>query len=85
MTRPAAAVARRWPPFPCLLFLFLLPARTHMAEIYPSHRDLPVVKSTDDARAGVTGHKVRYVLGFGLGGVILAFLVLGLYFGFGGH
>jgi hypothetical protein len=56
-----------------------------MAEIYPSHRDLPVVKSTDEARAGVTGHKVRYVLGFGLAGVILAFLVLGLYFGFGGH
>jgi hypothetical protein len=54
-----------------------------MAEIYPSHR--PVVKSTDEARAGVTGHRVRYVLGFGLGGVILAFVVLGLYFGFGGH
>jgi hypothetical protein len=54
-----------------------------MAEMYPSHRDLPVA-STDDARAGVTGQGARYVLGFGLGGVILAFLVLALYFGFGG-
>jgi hypothetical protein len=54
-----------------------------MAEMYPSHRDLAVA-SADDARAGVTGQGVRYVLGFGLGGVILAFLVLGLYFGFGG-
>ena len=33
---------------------------------------------TDDARAGVTGHKVRYVLGFSLAGVILAFAALGL-------
>jgi hypothetical protein len=50
----------------------------------PSPRDMPVVKSTDDARAGVTGQGVRYVLGFGLGGAILALLVLSLYFGFGG-
>ena len=43
--------------------------------------DAPIVKSTDDARAGVTGHGVRYVLGFALGGVVLAFVVLGVYFG----
>jgi hypothetical protein len=50
------------------------------------HRDdMPVVKSTDDARAGVTGHGVRYVLGFGLAGAVLAFVVLGVYFGLGGH
>jgi hypothetical protein len=47
--------------------------------------DLPVVKSTDDARAGVTGHGVRYVLGIGLAGAVLAFVVLGVYFGLGGH
>ena len=46
--------------------------------------EMPVVKSTDDARAGVTGHQVRYVLGFGLAGVVLAFVVLGVYFGLGG-
>ena len=46
---------------------------------------IPIVKSTDDARAGVTGQGVRYVLGFGLAGVILAFTVFGVYFGLGGH
>jgi len=30
----------------------------------------------DKARAGVTGHNVRYVLAFGLGGVIVAFAFL---------
>jgi hypothetical protein len=47
--------------------------------------DTPVVKSTDDARAGVTGRGVRYVLGFGLVGTIVAFFVLSVYFGLGGH
>jgi hypothetical protein len=51
----------------------------------PQHVDTPVVKSTDDARAGATGHGVRYVLGFGLVGVILAFVAVSVYFGFGGH
>jgi hypothetical protein len=46
--------------------------------------DRPIVRLTDQARAGVTGHGVRYVLGFGLAGVVLAFVVLGLYFGLGG-
>ncbi len=31
---------------------------------------------TVEARAGVTGHNVRYVLGFGLAGVILAFVIV---------
>ena len=31
---------------------------------------------TDKARAGVTGHNVRYVLAFGLVGVIMAFAAL---------
>jgi hypothetical protein len=47
--------------------------------------DGTIVKFTDDARAGVTGHRVRYVLVFGLAGVILAFAALGVYFGTGGH
>jgi hypothetical protein len=47
--------------------------------------DTPIVKSTDDARAGVTGQGVRYVLGFGLAGVVVAFFVLSVYFGLGGH
>jgi len=51
----------------------------------PHQGEMPVVKSTDAARAGVTGHRVRYVLGFGLAGIVLAFLVLGIYFGVGGR
>jgi len=31
------------------------------------------VLPTDKARAGVTGHNVRYVLAFGLAGIIVAF------------
>ena len=31
----------------------------------------------------MTGHHVRYVLAFGLAGVIIAFVVIGLYFYFG--
>ena len=34
------------------------------------------VVSTQRARQGVTGHNVRYVLGFGLAGVIIAFAVV---------
>jgi hypothetical protein len=47
----------------------------------PRQGEMPAVKSADDARAGVTGHGVRYVLGFSLAGaVVLAFVVLGVYF-----
>jgi hypothetical protein len=45
--------------------------------------DVPVILSTDEARAGVTGHHVRYVLAFGLAGSLIAFLVIGLYYGYG--
>ena len=50
-------------------------------ETAPEHRDWtapdqrPVV-STVDARQGVTGHNVRYVLGFGLAAAIVAFAAL---------
>jgi hypothetical protein len=41
----------------------------------------PVI-SKDDARQGVTGHHVRYVLGFGTAAIVLAFVVIYLvYFG----
>jgi hypothetical protein len=51
-----------------------------------SHQgDTPVVKSPDEARAGVTGHGVRYVLDFALAGALVAFVLLSLYFGPGGH
>jgi hypothetical protein len=35
----------------------------------------PVV-TTSEARSGVTGHNIRYVLIFGLGGVIVAFGII---------
>ena len=41
----------------------------------------PVSLSTNRASGGVTGHRVRYVLAFGLAGIILAFIVIGLAFG----
>lgn len=33
----------------------------------------PTTVSTDDARQGVTGHNVRYVLGYSTAGVIVLF------------
>jgi hypothetical protein len=47
--------------------------------------DVRIEKSTEEARAGVTGQNVRYVLGLSLGGAILAFLVISVYFGWTGH
>jgi NADH:ubiquinone oxidoreductase subunit H len=38
------------------------------------------VISGNEARAGVTGHHVRYVLAFGLAGAIAAYVILGLYY-----
>jgi len=45
--------------------------------------DVPVTVSKTKARGGVTGHNVRYVLAFGLVGVIVAFIALGIYYGLG--
>jgi hypothetical protein len=45
------------------------------------HGERPVEKSTNEAREGVTGHNVRYMLLFGLAGVLVAFaIVYGLFF-----
>jgi TRAP-type C4-dicarboxylate transport system permease small subunit len=41
-----------------------------------------LVISTDDARSGVTGHNVRYVLFTSMTGVVLAFTAIAIYFGF---
>ena len=41
----------------------------------------PRTKTTVRTRGGVTGHNVRYVLAFGLAGVILAFIVIAIFFG----
>lgn len=45
----------------------------------------PVALPTNKARGGITGHNVRYVLGFGLAGIIGAFVVIGFLFGFGSN
>jgi hypothetical protein len=42
----------------------------------PAKVDAQIVESTQDARQGVTGVGLRYVLIFGLLGVIIAFLLL---------
>lgn len=34
------------------------------------------VVPTPRARQGVTGHNVRYVLGFGLAGIVVAFVIV---------
>jgi hypothetical protein len=43
----------------------------------------PVSISITKGRGGVTGHHVRYVLAFGLAGIIITFIAIGLYFGVG--
>jgi hypothetical protein len=40
-----------------------------------------VLKSPTAARQAVTGHNVRYVLGFSIAGVIIAFLIIATYMG----
>jgi hypothetical protein len=47
----------------------------------PPQAEGPIAKSTNEARAGATGLGVRYVLGFSLAGVVVAFVVLGVYLG----
>lgn len=43
-------------------------------------REQPAIISTDDARQGVTGHNVRYVLGFGIVGIIILFGLIYLFY-----
>jgi hypothetical protein len=46
-----------------------------------SDTERPVRKATDAARQGVTGHNVRYVLFFGLLGIIIALGLLAVLIG----
>lgn len=41
-----------------------------------------IIISEDDARGGVTGHNVRYVLAAGMTGVIAAFAAIAIYLSF---
>jgi hypothetical protein len=56
-------------------------------ETAPDRRDWPnaqqrVVVPTQQARQGATGQNVRYVLGFGIAAIVIAFAVIYLvYFG----
>jgi hypothetical protein len=52
----------------------------HEDEVAMIERDQRIVKSTTEAREGVTGHNVRYVLIVSLVGVVLVFGALWLYF-----
>jgi hypothetical protein len=45
----------------------------------------PITRTTVEAREGVTGHNVRYVLMFGLAGAVLALMAVGVYFWLGGN
>lgn len=47
-----------------------------------THFDEPIVISEDQARGGLTGHNVRYVLVWGLTGVIAAFAAIALSYGY---
>jgi hypothetical protein len=42
----------------------------------PERHGEQVVETTTEARQGVTGHNVRYVLVSGIGGVIVAFVIV---------
>lgn len=45
-----------------------------------SSAEQPIVIPTNRARQGVTGHNVRYVLGFSLAGAIIALALIYLLF-----
>lgn len=40
----------------------------------------PVLKDTVRARGAIKGHNVRYILAFSLAGVIIAFIIVALFF-----
>jgi cytochrome bd-type quinol oxidase subunit 2 len=44
--------------------------------------DVPIVITGNEARGGLHEHRAHYVLAFGLAGGIIAFLAVGLYFGY---
>jgi hypothetical protein len=54
------------------------PASDPVAMLEPAGTspERPVVETEVEARQGVTGHNVRYVLAYGLAGVVIAFIVI---------
>ena len=44
--------------------------------------DVPIFITGNEARGGVHEHRAHYVLAFGLAGAIIAFVAVGLYFGY---
>ena len=44
--------------------------------------DMPIVITGNEARGGIHEHRLHYVLAFGLAGGIIAFVLIGLYFGY---
>jgi hypothetical protein len=58
------------------------PEENLMSNVFGA-RTHPVTTSTNKARGGITGHHVRYVLAFGLTGIVFGFILVALFFGFG--
>ena len=46
----------------------------------PETQNDRIVETPNEARAGVTGHNVRYVLAFGTAGAIALFAIVFLYY-----
>ena len=53
--------------------------------IHQSQTPPLTVLSTDQARQGVTGHNVRWVLAWGLASAVIGFAVIGVLTGQGWH
>jgi hypothetical protein len=51
------------------------------AQMHMNMPPAPTVLPVDQARQGVTGHNVRYVLGFGIAGAVISFIIVGFLFG----
>src|SRR4029077_18986696 len=54
-----------------------------MTAMVKNEDDVPIVITGHEARGGVHEHRLHYVLAFGLAGGIIAFVAVGLYFGYG--
>jgi hypothetical protein len=57
------------------------PKENSMTNVPGARAPQPVSVSKNKARGGVTGHHVRYVLAGGLTGIIVAFILIALSFG----
>jgi hypothetical protein len=55
-------------------------ADTHVSKRAHCASKAPIMISQDDARQGPSGHRMLYVLGFGLAGAILSNMLVFIYF-----